>query len=252
MIVERLLKVALLGSEWVLYLLLLLSVVSISTMAERWLWFRKRSVDVDKLRLDLGKNLDADDLEGAARLLEASPAVEAKVAREALRWVSGGPSAMTDAVDSELARRKRDLERGLNLLGTLGNNAPFVGLLGTVLGVIIAFRALGEAGQNTSAMGGVMNGIAEALVATGVGLFVALPAVVAYNVIQKRIADVESNALSLTKLLTAYVKTMESLGHSLVPPSEPRRRADAAPGEVATAKDETVASTELSQLPEGS
>jgi len=97
----------------------------------------------------------------------------------------------------------------MNLLGTLGNNAPFVGLLGTVLGVIISFHALGDAGQNTQAMGGVMAGISEALVATGVGLFVALPAVVAYNAIQKRIGEVESQSLSLTKLLTAYVRTAD-------------------------------------------
>jgi len=58
-------------------------------------------------------------------------------------------------------------------------------------------------------MGGVMAGISEALVATGVGLFVALPAVVAYNIIQKRIGEVESGALSLTKLLTAYVRTAD-------------------------------------------
>jgi biopolymer transport protein ExbB/biopolymer transport protein TolQ len=123
-----------------------------------------------------------------------------------------------------------------------------VGLLGTVLGVIIAFRALGDAGQNTSAMGGVMNGIAEALVATGVGLFVALPAVVAYNVIQKRIADVETNAVSLTKLLTAYVKTLEGLGQTLVPPSEPQRASAAARADAAA----SPRSAELSQLPEGS
>jgi biopolymer transport protein ExbB/biopolymer transport protein TolQ len=252
MIVERLLKVALLGSEWVLYLLLGLSVLSISTMAERWLWFRKRSVNFAKLRVDVGANLDKEDLEGAARVLESSPAIEAKVARVALRWVSGGAEAMTDAVDSELARLKKELERGLNLLGTLGNNAPFVGLLGTVLGVIIAFRALGSAGQNTSAMGGVMNGIAEALVATGVGLFVALPAVVAYNVIQKRIGDVESNALSLTKLLTAYVKTMEALGHTLTPPAEQLREAAQVAALESADGAPHVGSSELSQLTERS
>jgi biopolymer transport protein ExbB/TolQ len=81
--------------------------------------------------------------------------------------------------------------------------------LGTVLGVIISFHALGDAGQNTGAMGGVMAGIAEALVSTGVGLFVALPAVVAYNAIQKRIGEIESSALSLTKLLTAYVRAAD-------------------------------------------
>ncbi|HEY1533716.1 MAG TPA: MotA/TolQ/ExbB proton channel family protein [Polyangiaceae bacterium] len=209
MLIERLLKVALLGSSWVLYLLLALSVVSFSTMFERFLFFRRHRVDFDALRKQLRKYLQDEDLGAADRLLSGSKAIEARVALEALRWAAGGPGAMTDAVESELARVKTELERGTNLLGTLGNNAPFVGLLGTVLGVIISFHALGDAGQNTQAMGGVMAGISEALVATGVGLFVALPAVVAYNAIQKRIGEVESGALSLTKLLTAYVRAAD-------------------------------------------
>lgn len=206
MLIERLLKVALLGSEWILYLLLVLSVFSIATMVERWRYFARHTGDGDKLRSKLGERLDEEDLAGAAKVLDASRTVEARVAREALRWAPSGPEAMADAVDSELSRLKKELERGLNFLGTLGNNAPFVGLFGTVLGVIMAFSALGKGGQNTSAMGGVMSAIAEALVATGVGLFVALPAVVAYNAIQKRIGEVEAEAQSLTKLISAYLK----------------------------------------------
>jgi biopolymer transport protein ExbB/biopolymer transport protein TolQ len=208
MLIERLMRVALLGSEWVLYLLLGLSVLSFSTMFERWLYFRKRRDDLERLRAEVRKKLDEGDLEGVDETLAKSRAVEARVAREGWRWLPGGAEAMSDAVDSELALVRRELERGTNLLGTLGNNAPFVGLFGTVLGVIIAFHALGQAGGNAGQMGGVMAGIAEALIATGVGLFVALPAVIAYNVIQKRIGDIESGALSLTKLLTAYVKSL--------------------------------------------
>jgi biopolymer transport protein ExbB/biopolymer transport protein TolQ len=215
MLIERLLKVALLGSEWVLYLLILLSVVSIATIVERLRYFSRYSGDGDKLRAGLGKLLDKDDLAGAAKLLEGSRTVEARVAREALRWAPSGPEAMNDAVESELQRSKKELERGLNFLGTLGNNAPFIGLFGTVLGVIMAFSALGAQGQNTSAMGGVMAAIAEALVATGVGLFVAIPAVVAYNSIQKRIGEVETEAQSLTKLISAYLKA----GHAVTPAS---------------------------------
>jgi biopolymer transport protein ExbB/TolQ len=209
MIVERLLKVALLGSSWVLYLLLFLSVVSFSAMFERYLFFKRHRVDFEGLRGQVRKLLQDDDLPAVDKLLSESKAIEARVALEGLRWAAGGPAAIGDAVDSELARVKSELERGMNLLGTLGNNAPFVGLLGTVLGVVISFHALGDAGQNTQAMGGVMAGISEALVATGVGLFVALPAVVAYNAIQKRIGEVESNVVSLTKLLTAYVRTVD-------------------------------------------
>jgi len=210
MLIDRLMRVALLGSEWVLYLMLLLSVVSFSTMFERWLYFRRRRDDLVKLRADVRRKLDADDVEGVDQVLAKSKAVEARIAREAWRWLPAGADSMGDAVESELALVKRELERGTNLLGTLGNNAPFIGLFGTVLGVIIAFHALGAAGGNAGQMGGVMAGIAEALVATGVGLFVAIPAVISYNVIQKRIGDIESGAVSLAKLLTAYVKSTRS------------------------------------------
>lgn len=206
MLIEQLKKVALLGSEWVLYLLLLLSVVSIGIMLERYFYFRRRRADLGELRKELLNHLNADDVAGAEKYLENHRSIEARIAREALRWAPGGPEALNDAVDAEIARVRKELEDGSNFLGTLGNNAPFVGLFGTVLGVIIAFEHLGNAGQNSSAMGNVMAGIAEALVATGVGLFVALPAVVAYNMIQKRIGDIESGALSLSKLISAYIK----------------------------------------------
>jgi biopolymer transport protein ExbB/biopolymer transport protein TolQ len=242
MLIERLMRVALLGSEWVLYLLLALSVLSFSTMFERWLYFRKRRDDVERLRADVRKKLDADDIEGVDQTLAKSRAVEARVAREGWRWLPGGAEAMTDAVESELALVRRELERGTNLLGTLGNNAPFVGLFGTVLGVIIAFHALGQAGGNAGQMGGVMAGIAEALIATGVGLFVALPAVIAYNVIQKRIGDIESGALALTKLLTAYVKASRS-----AEPEAPAAHAETN-GALAVSADEDAALPEASAL----
>lgn len=185
MLIERLLKVALLGSAWVLYLLLFLSVVSIATMVERWLYFRKHRVNNQELHRQLAKFLDADDLEGAAKFLEKNPSLEARVAREALRWAPSGPESMNDAVDSELARGKAELERGLNLLGTLGNNAPFVGLLGTVIGIIGAFRQLDVSGGQLTA--GLMAEIGEALATTALGLLVALPAVAAYNGFQRAI-----------------------------------------------------------------
>jgi biopolymer transport protein ExbB/biopolymer transport protein TolQ len=209
LIVERLLRVALVGSTWVLYLLFGLSVVSFAVMLDRWLYFRKRSDDVPALRRKLKEKLREGDLEAAEGVLDASPSIEAEVLRSALAWRSGGAEAVADALESETARVRKDLERGLNLLGTLGNNAPFVGLFGTVLGVIEAFHQLADT-ANKAAMGNVMAGISEALVATGVGLFVALPAVVAYNVAQKKIGDIESAAAGLGKLVTAAIKTSEA------------------------------------------
>jgi len=219
MIVERLLKVALLGSSWVLYLLLALSVVSFSTMFERYLYFRKHRTDFDALRRQLRKHLQEEDLADAEKLLEQSPAIEARVALEGLRWASGGPGAMSDAVDSELSRVKTELERGLNLLGTLGNNAPFVGLFGTVIGVIGAFEELGRGGSAHSVAAGpagqvasqaVMTSIAEALVATAVGIFVALPAVAAFNYFQRRIASLLLATDVLANLVLAYISDARS------------------------------------------
>jgi biopolymer transport protein ExbB/TolQ len=205
MLVDRLLKVALAGSTWVLWLLLALSVLSLTAMLERWLFFRRHRDDIPALRVRLSRALATGDITGAKKVLEASPSIEARVLFAALAWEKGGPSAVQDAVESELGAVRKDLDRGTNLLGTLGTNAPFVGLFGTVLGVIEAFHQL-AAGAAKAAMGNVMSGIAEALVATGVGLFVALPAVVAYNVAQKRIAGIESDTLALAKLLTAALR----------------------------------------------
>ncbi len=205
MLIEKLLKIALLGSSWVLYVLLTLSVFSIATMVERWWFFRRRSDDIDELGERLIEFLQQGDLGAAGALLKQSPAIEARVLESGLRYAESGPGAVADAMEGRMIRERRDIERGSTLLGTLGNNAPFIGLFGTVLGVIIAFHQLG-ASQSSASMANVMGGIAEALVATGVGLFVAIPAVVAYNVIQKTITEIEDNVASIGKELTALLK----------------------------------------------
>jgi len=228
MLVDRLLKVALAGSTWVLWLLLALSVLSLTAMLERWLFFRRHRDDIPALRACLSKALTARDLGAAKKVLAASPSIEARVLASALAWEKGGPAAVQDAVESELGAARKELDRGTNLLGTLGTNAPFVGLFGTVLGVIEAFHQL-SAGAAKAAMGNVMSGIAEALVATGVGLFVALPAVVAYNVAQKRIAGIESDTLALAKLLTAALRMPTDVPASAT--AEPNPEARVAPRE---------------------
>jgi biopolymer transport protein ExbB/biopolymer transport protein TolQ len=206
MLVDRLLRVALAGSTWVLFLLLALSVLSLGAMLERWLYFRRFKDDIPALRARLARLLAEGDVVGAKKTLDTSPSLEARVIGNALTWKSGGPEAVKDALESELGALRKDLDRGTNFLGTLGNNAPFVGLFGTVLGVIEAFHQL-AGGPAKAAMGNVMSGIAEALVATGVGLFVALPAVVAYNLVQKRIGELENDTLAISKLFTAELRT---------------------------------------------
>jgi biopolymer transport protein ExbB/TolQ len=231
MLVERLSRIALLGSAWVLYLLLGLSVASFASALERWLYFARRRDDIDRLAARFSDALEVEDFDRARHVLRESRAIEAGIVLTALRWVHGGPRALADAIDASLATARGQLLRSTYLLGTLGNNAPFVGLLGTVIGVIDAFHQLGEAGQNKGAMGNVMSGIAEALVATGVGLFVALPAVVAYNLVQKKISEVETGVQVLGKLAGAFVETLEHAGGPL-PRVSGRQYAAPAPAEL--------------------
>jgi len=219
-IVKYLLKVAMLGSTWVMYLLLALSVASIAVMVERWWFFRKRGTggeEVCDALIDLLAQGDRTEAEG---LLRRHESLEAEVLLASLRWAQGGPDALSAGIDGEMTKRRRELESGMTLLGTLGNNAPFVGLLGTVIGVIVAFADLAD-GQNKVQMDKVMGGIAEALIATGVGLFVAIPAVVAFNIFQKKIGDIEDNVSSVSKRLCAFItvgKAMDWVRPSEMPP----------------------------------
>ncbi|MFM2162851.1 MAG: hypothetical protein RLZZ383_2363 [Pseudomonadota bacterium] len=206
-VVESLLQVARLGSAWVLWLLIALSVLSLATVAERlWFFQANRRRGGDALRDRVLAALDADDLAGARAALRESGTVEGQVVAEAFRFAEGGPAAFEAALDAELARARHALDRGLNLLGTIGNNAPFIGLLGTVIGVIVAFEALSGDAAQSGDMASVMAGIAEALVATGVGLFVAIPAVIAYNAVQARVEAIEAAASSLGRLVVAALQ----------------------------------------------
>jgi biopolymer transport protein ExbB/TolQ len=214
MLIEKLQRVALHGGTWVLYLMILLSVLSIGVMIERVVYFVQHRGDALALGDKLIARLHGDDRPGAERLLQQSKLIEASVLRRALPWMDGGPAALAEALEAEMGRKRQELEQGMTFLGTLGNNAPFIGLFGTVLGVIQAFHQLGEGngGQNKAAMGNVMSGIAEALIATGVGLVVAIPAVVAFNLAQKKINEVEGNVASIGKQLLALLKYDASAG----------------------------------------
>jgi len=200
-IVDELMKVALLGSAWVLYLLFALSVVSLAAVIERVVFFAKNARGAQGLDDALPAVLLHDGPRAAGEFLRGYPSVEARVLISAIAYADGGRDAVRDALESALARERPLLERGSTLLGTLGNNAPFVGLFGTVIGVVEAFHHLGDGSD--AAMESVMAGIAEALIATGVGIFVAIPAVVAFNWVQKRVAEIEHRAAGLGALVCA-------------------------------------------------
>jgi len=193
---DRILALTLrLGAGWVMWLLIVLSVLSVTVMVERALYFGSRRMS--KLFPRLLELCLSGDLKGAAALA-TSDSMEAEVVRAAANVAEGGTPAVEKAVQSTIDRRRLEYEKWLFILGTLGNNAPFIGLFGTVLGIIRAFADLaaskGGAGTTTSS---VMAGISEALVATAVGLAVAIPAVLAFNIYQRLLKRVIGRSAAL-------------------------------------------------------
>ena len=184
-ITEHILAFTLLGSEWVLWLLVLLSILSVSVMVERAIAMSGRLAEFDTVGDKLGKALAAGNEKSARELLGAPRSPEVRVALVGLDELARGKTAAVEAMASARSRERLALEKHLGILGTLGNNAPFIGLFGTVLGIIKAFADLAKNQGGGAAV--VMAGIAEALVATAVGLLVALPAVIAFNIFQGRV-----------------------------------------------------------------
>lgn len=185
MLTQKLLGFTLLGSEWVLWLLIVLSVLSVTIMVERGLTLRGAIADLDALGKQVITFLGKGDVAAARVLFGAGKSPESRVALAGLAEAARGADAVSEAMAGARTRERLSMERNLGVLGTLGNNAPFIGLFGTVLGIIRAFADLArnQAGGATV----VMTGISEALVATAVGLMVAIPAVVAYNIFQGRV-----------------------------------------------------------------
>ena len=181
------------GSEWVLWILVGLSAASLAIIVERVVALRKLRGDTDDLRAVLASALKEG---GFARARDAMGALVHPAAKVALR----GMRAAEGAMHAETLAQKRGLERRFGFLATLGANAPFIGLFGTVIGILQAFEAMGRATASASAAPPtqVMSSIAEALVATAVGLGVAIPAVVAFNAFSRAVKEALEDAQLLS------------------------------------------------------
>ena len=199
------------GAAWVMWLMIGLSVGSVTIMLERgWFYYSIRD-DIPQLAAALREKLRDDDMPAALSVLQKSPSAEAAVVVAGLREADRGAKAAEKAMRGAAALQKMKLEQRLAFLGTLGNNAPFIGLFGTVIGIVQAFDALGKQGMGSAtaataaAPTAVMSSIAEALVATAVGLAVAIPAVAAYNFYQRHTRAVLGNTEALTNVLLAHL-----------------------------------------------
>ena len=199
---DKLLGISSLGTEWVLWLLILLSVMSVAVIIERLLFFQRIKIDFQAFAQDLTDRLAADDLEGAKQLCYSNPSPECQTVLRGMSYIDKGTTAMTEGMQGYLTGERQILDKGLVILGTLGNNAPFIGLFGTVIGIIQAFSDL--AANPAGGASVVMGSVSEALIATAVGLLVAIPAVVSFNLFQRVVKRRITNGEAIMKILTAH------------------------------------------------
>jgi len=203
MIVEKLLSLALVGGEPILWLLLLLSVLTIAVVIERAVVYLRNRIDLADFAVKLVNFLNEGKVADAMEMAGQVHAAEAGIVLEGLRNYDKGPAVAKELMDAVALQKRQSLDRWLVFLGTIGSNAPFIGLLGTVLGIIKAFNDLAfNAAEGASA---VMAGISEALVATAVGLLVAIPAVVFFNYFKNRQKRIMNNADQLMGVVLAFI-----------------------------------------------
>ncbi len=194
------------GAEWVLYALAALSVASVAVILERALFFRRHGRSRAETVIPL---LSHGYLQEAIREVEDQGGLEAAVVRAAVEAAEGGPASVAEMVACTIRRERPAYERGLGFLGTLGSNAPFLGLFGTVVGIIKAFADLGVGSVKGAGAAAVMAGLSEALVATAVGIFVAIPAVVAFNAYGRRLRTLTERAEALAHALASHLQKDE-------------------------------------------
>ncbi len=179
----------LLHDEWpILSLLLLWSVAGVAVICERVyaLWGVLPKSEVFKNRVL--EAVERGDLAKAAALCETANDPLGEVFGRGLRVYGKTPQKTTEAVNSQRTVAVAGFKRFLWALGTVGSSAPFVGLFGTVVGILKAFQSMSQAG--TGGFKVVSQGIAAALVATAAGLLVAIYAIIAYNYFVARIAAI--------------------------------------------------------------
>jgi biopolymer transport protein ExbB len=172
---------------WDMWLLLLISVVGLAVVIERLVFFQMQHSDTKGLLRQIGTKVAADDLSGAIEICRKNRGMLPRILEFGLRRGEKNRADITDALSIALMEHLNSLERNLPIIGTIAVIAPFVGLFGTVLGIIRAFQDIALKGNSTPAV--VAAGVSEALITTATGLIIAVIAVVFFNFFKSRIKN---------------------------------------------------------------
>lgn len=206
---DTLFKIADFSASGILYLMGLLSIVSVSIMIERFFALKKLSASSQTMATGFKGILKNQNLDEIKTLSGNATSLEGRALGYGLDYVqSHGSNGLDELFNSFKGVEKPALEKNLNILGTIASNAPYVGLLGTVMGIMKAFNDLATNPANGNEA--VMAGIGHALVSTAIGLAVAIPAVVAFNFFQKKVGLILANIDAARDLCLVYTKSRKA------------------------------------------
>jgi biopolymer transport protein ExbB len=205
MFAEKIFAIAHYADQVVLLVLVLMSVISIAMIFERFMTLKKVAAESERVRARIRVALQSGSISDFEDIAKDPTSIEGRAASQGMKHLKQhGEAGFSEVFNSFVLTERPDLEKFLPVLATIASNAPFIGLLGTVLGIMKAFNDLAmspDAGQQT-----VMAGISVALVATAAGLFVAIPAGMFYNYFTRKVRSIMVSVESVKELGMAYAK----------------------------------------------
>lgn len=188
-----------------MYVLIACSILSIAIIIERYIYYRARSlVKRREFMLAIGKEIEAGRVRTGIEMCKRVNTPFSKVVQTGLNFFGHNETVISNAMEREVTIQMVQLEKFTSITGTIGSTAVYIGLFGTVLGIIRAFHDMSKSGSGGISV--VISGISEALICTAAGLCVAVPAVIAYNYFVKKvdgfITDMELSASETLDLLS--------------------------------------------------
>ena len=201
-------------AKGIVFVMVIMSVYSLTIMVQKWWSLRKAQKETIKFAPEFSQFLEEDNLTEAIRLAESYKKSHVAIVlggalSEIKPLIADGSVTVSDinsaerAVERNMLMEITSLKRGLAVLATTGSTAPFVGLLGTTMGIVNAFTGMAATGSGGLAAIGA--GIAEALITTAFGLLVAIPAVWAYNYFQTKIDNLTAEMTYVSKEMIDYL-----------------------------------------------
>ena len=195
-------------SSPVMVIILACSVVTFGYAMERIVYFWKRRGSAESVYQAASEKIRAGSLKEAQWACRATQHPLGPVAAQVIQYAASSPQLVEEKMAIALSEQRLQLERNLGVLGTMGNTAPLIGLLGTVWGIMRAFHDMASTGSAGPSV--VAAGVAEALFTTAAGLLVAVPAVMLYNHFIRRISVMLTQAENLSRALRLEIEETQS------------------------------------------